>query len=63
MIHFYAPWAPQCTQMNDVLGELAKDNIHIKFFKVVVASNWALELATNLFKILFGFCLLLFSST
>lgn len=25
MVHFWAPWAPQCQQMNDVLEELAKD--------------------------------------
>ena len=34
VIHFYAPWSPQCTQMNDVMSELAKDNSHVKFYKV-----------------------------
>ena len=37
VIHFFAPWAPECTQMNDVLSELAKDNIHVKFLKVMMA--------------------------
>ncbi|XP_067656316.1 uncharacterized protein [Haliotis asinina] len=26
VVHFAAPWAPQCQQMTDVMGELAKDN-------------------------------------
>nr|AMA01982.1 Glutaredoxin-3 [Haliotis discus discus] len=26
VVHFAAPWAPQCQQMTDVIGELAKDN-------------------------------------
>lgn len=34
VIHFHAPWSPQCTQMNDVMSELAKDNSHVKFYKV-----------------------------
>ena len=34
VVHFHAPWAPQCTQMNDVMIELAKDNSHVKFYKV-----------------------------
>ncbi|XP_015775271.1 PREDICTED: glutaredoxin-3-like [Acropora digitifera] len=34
VIHFYAPWSPQCTQMNDVMSELAKDNSHVKFYKL-----------------------------
>ncbi|XP_068746688.1 glutaredoxin-3-like isoform X3 [Montipora capricornis] len=34
VIHFHAPWAPQCTQMNDVMLELAKDNSHVKFYKL-----------------------------
>lgn len=36
MIHFHASWAAQCTQMNDVMTELAKDNTHVKFYKVNV---------------------------
>lgn len=34
VIHFHAPWSPQCTQMNDVMSELAKDNSHVKFYKL-----------------------------
>jgi len=35
-LHFWASWAKQCEQMNDVLGELAKDSklVHVKFIKV-----------------------------
>ena len=36
VIHFHASWAAQCTQMNDVMTELAKDNTHVKFYKVNV---------------------------
>ena len=36
MIHFHASWAAQCAQMNDVMTELAKDNTHVKFYKVNV---------------------------
>ena len=34
MVHFQAAWAPQCSQMNDVMGELAKENKHTMFVKV-----------------------------
>ena len=34
VVHFYAPWAPHCVQMNDVMDVLAKDHLHVKFFKV-----------------------------
>lgn len=36
VIHFHASWAAQCAQMNDVMTELAKDNTHVKFYKVNV---------------------------
>ena len=36
VIHFHASWAAQCAQMNDVMTELAKDNTHVKFYKVSV---------------------------
>uniref|UniRef100_W5KGV5 Glutaredoxin 3 n=1 Tax=Astyanax mexicanus TaxID=7994 RepID=W5KGV5_ASTMX len=26
VVHFHAPWAPQCSQMNDVMKELAKEH-------------------------------------
>lgn len=34
VVHFHAPWAPQCAQMNDVLTELATENSHVKFYKL-----------------------------
>ncbi|MGH0133927.1 UNVERIFIED_CONTAM: hypothetical protein FKN15_077963 [Acipenser sinensis] len=34
VVHFLAPWAPQCTQMNDVMAELAKENAQVTFVKL-----------------------------
>lgn len=34
MVHFHAPWALQCKQMNEVMTELAKENSHVKFVKL-----------------------------
>ncbi|PFX21574.1 glutaredoxin-3-like [Stylophora pistillata] len=34
VVHFHAPWAPQCKQMNEVMTELAKENSHVKFVKL-----------------------------
>ncbi|XP_063989545.1 glutaredoxin 3 isoform X1 [Diachasmimorpha longicaudata] len=36
VIHFYAPWADQCSQMNEVLDDLAKSDHHkgLQFAKV-----------------------------
>ena len=34
VVHFAANWAPQCKQMAEVIGELAKDNVHVKFVQV-----------------------------
>ncbi|KAL4640179.1 glutaredoxin-3 [Arapaima gigas] len=34
VVHFYAPWAPQCTQMNDVMEELAKEQPQVTFLKL-----------------------------
>jgi len=31
LVHFWAPWAEECRQMSDVMGELAKINPVIKF--------------------------------
>ena len=41
-LHFWASWAKQCEQMNDVLGELAKDSklVHVKFIKVGKMLIW-----------------------
>ncbi|XP_012636873.3 glutaredoxin-3 isoform X2 [Microcebus murinus] len=33
VIHFWAPWSPQCTQMNDVMAELAKEHPQVSFVK------------------------------
>ncbi|XP_072249630.1 glutaredoxin 3 [Leuresthes tenuis] len=34
VVHFQAPWAPQCGQMNEVMTELAKEHAHTKFVKL-----------------------------
>lgn len=34
VVHFWAPWAPQCAQMNDVMAELAKEQPRVSFVKV-----------------------------
>uniref|UniRef100_F1ML12 PKC-interacting cousin of thioredoxin n=2 Tax=Bos TaxID=9903 RepID=F1ML12_BOVIN len=33
VVHFWAPWAPQCAQMNDVMAELAKEHQQVSFVK------------------------------
>lgn len=35
VVHFWAPWAPQCVQMNDVMAELAKEHPQVSFVKVL----------------------------
>lgn len=53
VIHFHASWAAQCTQMNDVMTELAKDNTHVKFYKVNVTLIYSpLTLRTSYGKII-----------
>ncbi|XP_028391066.1 glutaredoxin-3-like [Dendronephthya gigantea] len=34
VVHFAATWAPHCKQMADVIGELVKDNVHVKFLQI-----------------------------
>uniref|UniRef100_A0A8C5XJG9 Thioredoxin domain-containing protein n=1 Tax=Microcebus murinus TaxID=30608 RepID=A0A8C5XJG9_MICMU len=34
VIHFWAPWSPQCTQMNNVMAELAKEHLQVSFVKL-----------------------------
>ncbi|GAB5578888.1 glutaredoxin-3 isoform X1 [Prionailurus iriomotensis] len=34
VVHFWAPWAPQCAQMNDVMAELAKEHPQVSFVKL-----------------------------
>ncbi|XP_038267076.1 glutaredoxin-3 isoform X1 [Dermochelys coriacea] len=34
VVHFWAPWAPQCIQMNDVMAELAKEHSQVTFVKL-----------------------------
>lgn len=34
VVHFWAPWAPQCSQMNEVMVELAKVQPEVTFVKV-----------------------------
>jgi len=31
VVHFWAPWAEQCKQMDDVMQELAKQNPNVCF--------------------------------
>ncbi|XP_062927867.1 glutaredoxin 3 [Mobula hypostoma] len=38
VVHFWAPWAVQCTQMNEVLNELAKEYAHVVFIKLEAES-------------------------
>uniref|UniRef100_A0A671E960 Glutaredoxin 3 n=1 Tax=Rhinolophus ferrumequinum TaxID=59479 RepID=A0A671E960_RHIFE len=33
VVHFWAPWAPQCVQMNGVMAELAKEHPQVSFVK------------------------------
>ncbi|XP_034292373.1 glutaredoxin-3 [Pantherophis guttatus] len=34
VVHFWAPWAPQCVQMNNVMAELAKEHPQVMFVKL-----------------------------
>ncbi|KYO43925.1 glutaredoxin-3 [Alligator mississippiensis] len=34
VVHFWAPWAPQCIQMNNVMAELAKEHVQVTFVKL-----------------------------
>ncbi|XP_053548562.1 glutaredoxin-3 [Bombina bombina] len=34
VVHFWAPWAPQCSQMNEVMSELAKEHSQVTFVKL-----------------------------
>ncbi|NXX12365.1 GLRX3 protein, partial [Podargus strigoides] len=34
VVHFWAPWAPQCTQMNEVMAALAKEHTQVTFVKL-----------------------------
>ncbi|KAF6317224.1 glutaredoxin 3 [Rhinolophus ferrumequinum] len=34
VVHFWAPWAPQCVQMNGVMAELAKEHPQVSFVKL-----------------------------
>uniref|UniRef100_A0A1A7YRK9 Glutaredoxin 3 n=1 Tax=Iconisemion striatum TaxID=60296 RepID=A0A1A7YRK9_9TELE len=34
VVHFHAPWAPQCGQMNEVMSVLAKEHTHTTFVKL-----------------------------
>ncbi|XP_071605810.1 glutaredoxin-3 [Heliangelus exortis] len=34
VVHFWAPWAPQCAQMNDVIAALAKEHLQVRFVKL-----------------------------
>ncbi|NXO03161.1 GLRX3 protein, partial [Rhinopomastus cyanomelas] len=34
VVHFWAPWAPQCAQMNEVMAVLAKEHTQVTFVKL-----------------------------
>lgn len=34
VVHFWAPWAPQCAQMNEVMAALAKEHTQVAFVKL-----------------------------
>ncbi|XP_078499618.1 glutaredoxin-3 isoform X1 [Lissotriton helveticus] len=34
VVHFWAPWAPQCSQMNEVMAVLAKEHANVTFVKL-----------------------------
>ncbi|NXI65532.1 GLRX3 protein, partial [Anseranas semipalmata] len=34
VVHFWAPWAPQCAQMNEVMAALAKEHVQVTFVKL-----------------------------
>ncbi|CAN0190094.1 unnamed protein product [Bubo scandiacus] len=34
VVHFWAPWAPQCAQMNEVMAALAKEHVQVAFVKL-----------------------------
>uniref|UniRef100_A0A8C5QLF3 Glutaredoxin 3 n=1 Tax=Leptobrachium leishanense TaxID=445787 RepID=A0A8C5QLF3_9ANUR len=34
VVHFWAPWAPQCSQMNEVMEELSKDQPQVTFVRL-----------------------------
>ncbi|XP_054238318.1 glutaredoxin-3 [Indicator indicator] len=34
VVHFWAPWAPQCAQMNEVMAALAKEHTQVSFVKL-----------------------------
>ncbi|XP_009891046.1 PREDICTED: glutaredoxin-3 [Charadrius vociferus] len=34
VVHFWAPWAPQCAQMNEVMVALAKEHTQVTFVKL-----------------------------
>lgn len=36
VLDFWASWAEQCRQMNDVVDELAKKHPNLTFFKVAI---------------------------
>ncbi|XP_067858487.1 glutaredoxin 3 [Heptranchias perlo] len=38
VVHFWAPWAAQCSQMNEVMTELAKEYPHVIFVKLEAES-------------------------
>ncbi|NWH48109.1 GLRX3 protein, partial [Fregata magnificens] len=56
VVHFWAPWAPQCAQMNEVMAALAKEHMQVTFVKVSQAVEPVLNrgepLLQNISKVL-----------
>lgn len=58
VVHFWAPWAPQCAQMNEVMAALAKEHTQVTFVKVSQAVELVLKredpLLQNMGKVIFS---------
>uniref|UniRef100_A0A8U7N5G5 Glutaredoxin 3 n=1 Tax=Corvus moneduloides TaxID=1196302 RepID=A0A8U7N5G5_CORMO len=39
VVHFWAPWAPQCAQMNEVMAALAREHSQVTFVQELEASG------------------------
>ncbi|NXC16834.1 GLRX3 protein, partial [Corythaeola cristata] len=50
VVHFWAPWAPQCAQMNEVMAALAKEHTQVTFVKVSQAAELVLSRGEPLFQ-------------
>ena len=51
VVHFWAPWAPQCAQMNEVMAALAKEHTQVTFVKVSQAVGLVLNRGDSYYKV------------